>query len=106
MKTIGAQTVGVPGFLSGLWETHQKYGQTKWSDLLETAIQLSENGVDVSKQLADAVGQLAGDSPLKNSELFFPDNNPLAEGRTLKQPKLARLFKSIAQNGISGKHHS
>ena len=44
----GALAVGVPGFVQGLWALHQRYGTQPWSDLIEPAIELAEDGVEVS----------------------------------------------------------
>jgi gamma-glutamyltranspeptidase / glutathione hydrolase / leukotriene-C4 hydrolase len=31
----GPGSVGVPGFLKGLWEIHQNYGSISWKNLIE-----------------------------------------------------------------------
>jgi gamma-glutamyltranspeptidase len=45
-------SVTVPGELIGLWESHKKFGALPWSELVETAIRLCEQGVVVSENLA------------------------------------------------------
>lgn len=94
----GPQSVGIPGLLSGLWESHKKYGKLKWADLLLPSIQLSNLGINVSSQLAGAVEGIPKESPLRKSQLFFPNNVPLAEGQVIRQPALAKLLYSISQN--------
>jgi gamma-glutamyltranspeptidase/glutathione hydrolase len=44
----GARSVGVPGMVQGLWELHQAYASMPWAALIEPAIGLAENGVEVS----------------------------------------------------------
>jgi gamma-glutamyltranspeptidase/glutathione hydrolase len=44
----GARSVGVPGFVQGLYALHQKYGSMPWKDLIEPAVQLAQDGVPVS----------------------------------------------------------
>ena len=98
----GANTVGIPGLLKGLWEAHKKFGKYNWAELLEPAIRLCENGFPVSSQLSDAVNQLPDDSPLRQSTLFFPLSFALAEGQIIRQPNMASFLKSIAKNGVEG----
>lgn len=100
----GPVAVGIPGLLSGLWESHKKYGKLKWADLLQPSIQLSNLGINVSSQLAGAVQGIPKESPLRRSQLFFPNNIPLAEGQVIRQPALAKLLDSLAQsqNGAEG----
>ena len=76
----GPMSVGVPGLLSGLWESHKAYGKLKWADLFQPAIELCKSGINVSPQLAAAVHSIPDESPLHESLLFFPNNIPLAEG--------------------------
>lgn len=99
----GPIAVGFPGLLSGLWESHKKFGKLKWADLLQPSIKLSNLGINVSSQLSAAVQGISKESPLRRSQLFFPNNIPLAEGQVIRQPALANLLDSIAQNGADGK---
>lgn len=98
----GPDAVGIPGLLSGLWESHRKYGKMKWPELLQPAIQLGYMGINVSSQLSAAVQAIPNESPLRRSQLFFPNNIPLAEGQIIRQPALAKCLDSIAQNGAEG----
>lgn len=102
----GPLAVGIPGLLSGLWESHKKFGKLKWADLLQPSINLSNLGINVSTQLAGAVQGIPSDSPLRRSQLFFPNNIPLAEGQVIRQPSFGKLLDSLAQNenGAEGKH--
>lgn len=95
-------SVGAPSLVSGLWEAHSKYGKTNWADLVKPAVDLAEKGFSVSIQLANATQNLGEDAPLRKSELFFPNNVPLAEGKVLRNPALAKLLKAISVNGSAG----
>jgi len=44
----GAHSVGVPGFVQGLWALHQRFGSMPWAELIKPALALAENGVAVS----------------------------------------------------------
>ena len=47
----------VPGAVDGWREAHERYGRLPWADLFEDAILLAENGVAVSRSLADDFAQ-------------------------------------------------
>lgn len=100
----GPGAVGIPGLMSGLWESHKKYGKLKWAEILQPSIQLSNLGINVSSQLAEAVQGIPNKSALRRSQLFFPNNIPLAEGQVIRQPALGKLLDSVAQseNGAEG----
>lgn len=55
----GAHSVGVPGFVQGVWALHQAYGSLPWKELIEPAIELAEQGVEVSIWHNMAVGWVA-----------------------------------------------
>ena len=44
---VGAKSVGVPGIIKLLEDTHKKFGRLDWNDLFGYAIELSENGFSV-----------------------------------------------------------
>lgn len=44
--------MAVPGELAGYWDAHQTYGRLPWSRLVQPAIKLAENGVEVNSHLA------------------------------------------------------
>lgn len=39
--SIVGLTIGVPGFLKGLWEAHEKYGKLPWRDLIVPSVALA-----------------------------------------------------------------
>lgn len=41
------QTVGVPGFLAGLWSSHQRHGRLAWRDLIMPSVNLARWGLNV-----------------------------------------------------------
>lgn len=95
-------TVGIPSLISGLYEAHKRHGKTRWADLITPAIDLAEKGFSVSIQLANATQNLPEDAPLRRSELFFPNNIPLAEGRVVRNGPLSKLLTAISVNGSAG----
>lgn len=51
----GPKASGVPGFLKGLWEIHQKFGSASWKDLIEPTARLCKDGVIITKHLYDSM---------------------------------------------------
>ena len=56
----GVRAVGVPGFVQGVYALHREYGSMPWKDLIEPAIRLAEQGVEVSIWHHNIVGYVAG----------------------------------------------
>ena len=52
---IGGLSVGVPGLVKGLWAVHKKHGNLRWSELVEPAIKLAEEGFLVTKPVAGTI---------------------------------------------------
>jgi gamma-glutamyltranspeptidase/glutathione hydrolase len=46
---VGEASVAVPGLLKGLAEAHERFGRTPWPELVEPALDLAREGVDVSE---------------------------------------------------------
>jgi hypothetical protein len=55
----GAQSIGVPAQVFGLYKAHQSYGKLPWKTLFQPAISLCTNGFVVEPPLAQAVASLA-----------------------------------------------
>ena len=48
---VGGRSVGVPGVVALLAETHRRHGKLPWAKLFVTAIDLADNGFQVSHRL-------------------------------------------------------
>ncbi|MFD2179175.1 gamma-glutamyltransferase [Veronia pacifica] len=98
---VGGRSVGVPGTLKLLHDTHKKYGKLSWEQVLEPAISLAEKGFIVSPRLAKLV---AGDAEkLKRFEstaayFFDTDGAPLKAGDMKKNPDYAQTLKLVSEN--------
>ncbi len=55
LSLYGILSSGVPGTVDGMWQAHQKYGSKKWSDLLEPAITLAEQGYIVHPVMQNSI---------------------------------------------------
>lgn len=97
----GAGSVAVPGLVQGLHALHQRYGKLKWSELLQPAIGLAENGVPVSvwhqRMLGFAVRRLDPESETARIQL---DHGKVPElGWLLIQSDLAATLRLIQKGG-------
>jgi gamma-glutamyltranspeptidase/glutathione hydrolase len=102
-----ALSVGVPGTVAGLALAREKYGSGKLSlaDLIEPAITLARNGVDIVDDVADTL-PLAQQRIARwhsSAPVFLnSDGSVLAPGQDLLQPDLAVTLRAIASDGPKG----
>ncbi|MDJ0895958.1 MAG: gamma-glutamyltransferase [Alphaproteobacteria bacterium] len=98
----GGLSVATPSTLRLLDVLHQKHGKRPWPELFEAAIDLAEQGFEVSPRLAK---QLASDRSQRlrqfpaTAAYFFRNGAPLAAGTVLKNPAYARTLRAVAQDG-------
>lgn len=90
--------IGVPGFLNGMEEISQDYGNLPFEKLIEPAVNVAENGFQVNNVLARQL-QTTKHKHLKKMENFFPNHSPLNEKGTLFQSELAESMKKIVTYG-------
>ncbi len=98
----GALAAGVPGLVKGLWEIHKKFGKMKWTQVLEPAIKIAEDGFFVYPDLENALADR------KNVLMQYPDSKKIfirsdgssyKVGDVLVQKDLANTLRAIAKNG-------
>lgn len=96
----GHRAVAVPGTVAGLQAVHQKYGRLPWSTLLGSAIQLAEDGFEVSDRTARIISlrqkALAANPAAK--KIFTKAGQPFTVGDRLVQKDLAKTLRLLAQN--------
>lgn len=101
---VGGRSVGVPGTVKLLWETHQKYGKLSWEKTLAPAISLAENGFNVSPRLHQQISKDAEKlSRFESTKAYFfeDDGNALAEGRLVKNSLYAATLKTLSVGGAN-----
>lgn len=97
----GGRSVGVPGNIALMAETHKKWGKLPWATLFKPAIRLSQKGFVVNKTLESRLSSIR---PLWSSfsgarDIYWVNGKPVTAGATLKNPKLATTLKTIAKKG-------
>ncbi len=99
----GPNAVGVPGLVSGAALALDKFGTMTLGEVLQPAIRLAREGVEVSAKLNGMI--------IDNLEkiqkfpaagaIYLPDGLPLEPGSLLKNEDLASTFETIAAGGPS-----
>ena len=99
-------SIGVPGVVRMLEETHRRHGKLPWRDLFAPAISLAADGFVVPRRLGNA---LAGERVLQNDPgaravYFNDDGSPKKTGDTIRNPELAKTMRLIAERGAEVLH--
>ncbi len=108
----GGYSVGVPGNIALMAETHRRWGKLKWAALFVPAIRLAENGYELlpdrpagpyasQASLAMRLRQVAPlwkDFP-EAQALYWKDGAPVSNGALVKNPALAATLREIAAKG-------
>jgi len=102
-----ALSIGVPGTVAGLALAHEKYGSGKLplADLIEPAITLARNGVEILDDTADSLPQAQERIARWHSSapvFLSSDGSVLSPGQDLLQPDLAATLNVIARDGPKG----
>jgi gamma-glutamyltranspeptidase/glutathione hydrolase len=99
-SVYGLYSSGVPGLVRGLAAIHKKFGKLKFSQTVQPAIDLAQNGFEVYPYLAEALQEekanLAKFSD--SAKIFFKTNQePYALGEKLIQKDLANTLRRISK---------
>ena len=97
----GRLAVGVPGSISGMYYTHQKYGKLPMSALIQPAIDIAEKGFALTEREANLLNATKADFEKHNShKTAFTKDIPWKQGDLLIQKELANTLKNIQKNGV------
>jgi gamma-glutamyltranspeptidase / glutathione hydrolase len=98
-----ARMVGVPGTVRGLALAHEKYGKTKWRELVLPAIKLAEDGFAVNAELAQSLNGARQEFPRMAGfqQAYAPPDGrkQWSAGDMLIQRDLAGTLRLIADAG-------
>ncbi|KJG22869.1 gamma-glutamyltransferase [Photobacterium iliopiscarium] len=99
---VGGRSVGTPGTIKLLWNSHQQYGQLDWKKLFQPAIKLAKNGFIVSPRLAALVAKDATHLqrwPVTKNYFFDAQGKPIQAGQKLINQPYADTLRKIADYG-------
>ena len=101
-STVGYKASAVPGTVAGMAMAHARFGKLSWSEVLEPARRLAQEGFPASQRMELI---LALQAPVMKQ---FPDSakvflhgsgQPLKQGEWVKQPELAATIRRLQKHG-------
>ncbi|MFW2357682.1 gamma-glutamyltransferase family protein [Hydrogenophaga sp.] len=100
------RSVGVPGAVMMLALAHRQHGKLPWARLFDPAVQLAEQGFNISPRLHTL---LVADAALKTDPVaaayFYRANGqPHPVGHVLRNPELAQVLRNLAALGSIALH--
>jgi len=81
-----------------MYALHKKYGQLRWSELIEPAVFLAKKGFKVSGDFVDYSHRSQRSFNPKAKQLFLKNNRSYSFNETLKQPELAMALKLLQKS--------
>ena len=101
---VGGRSVGTPGTVKLMYETHKAHGKLAWSSLLQAAIDLAESGFEVSDRLHQSIAndtERLSVHPDTKAYFFDAEGNPHPVGYVLKNQAYVDTLKQIATGGAN-----
>jgi gamma-glutamyltranspeptidase/glutathione hydrolase len=98
---VGGLAVGVPGVMRMLEIAHRDHGRLPWSRLFDPAIELAEQGFDVSTRLHALLDGFKRFARAEEFRRYFYDEagEPRPVGYRLRNPEYARTLRLLAAQG-------
>lgn len=99
---LGGRSVGVPGVLAMLKKAHDDHGRLPWGDLFDRAIELADQGFEVSPRLnyLIKVDSLLAKVPGTRDYFYDEDGQAVAVGTRLRNPAYAETLRLIRDEGV------
>jgi gamma-glutamyltranspeptidase/glutathione hydrolase len=98
---IGGLSVGVPGVLRMLESAHRKHGRLPWAALFAPAIELADDGFEMSPRLhslLDGFKRFARGDDFRN-HFYDASGEPWPVGHRLRNPAYAASLRLLAEEG-------
>lgn len=102
LSQTGALASGVPGEVAAFHQAVTKFGKLPWKDHCLTAAKIAETGFPVTRNYASRLASVVKDIekfPASRAIFLKPDGSPWKADDTLRQPDLAKTFRSLAEQG-------
>ena len=108
LSQTGPLASGVPGALAVYAQAVAKYGRKTLADAILPAAKIAEDGFPIdfvyARKLASTAEKLAQFEASK-ATFFKSDGSVLKDGDVLRQPDLAKSYRSIAEQGADWFYH-
>lgn len=103
LSQTGALAIGIPGSLAVYDHALKSFGRLKLRRHLLAAAEIAEKGFPLTRtyvgRLASAADELKA-FPASRAIFLDADGSPLKVGASLRQPDLARSYRTLAEQGI------
>ena len=100
---VGPASCAVPGVAAGLGALWQAHGSLPWPRLVEPAIRLAREGVEMPPAHVSCLAMLAPVMTMhEGARMYAPGGKLLEVGELLRQPGLVRALESLADEGPAG----
>jgi gamma-glutamyltranspeptidase / glutathione hydrolase len=97
---VGIASCAVPGVPAGLDELWQRFGRLPWARLVEPALALAREGIEMPPAHAACLSMLAPVMTLREgARIYSPGGALLHSGARLEQPGLARALELVRDEG-------
>jgi gamma-glutamyltranspeptidase/glutathione hydrolase len=97
---VGIASCGVPGLPAGLAALHAEHGRLPWPRLVEPALRLAHDGVELPPAHAACLAMLEPVMTMnEGAAIYAPDDTLLTAGGRLRQPGLVRALELLADEG-------
>ena len=97
---VGIASCGVPGVPAGLDQLWRRHGRLDWPRLVEPALRLAREGVEMSPAQASCLAMLAPVMTMnEGARIYAPGGVLLQTGDRLEQPGLARGARADGGGG-------
>lgn len=97
-STLGANAVGIPGTIAGVFEAHKKFGSLPVKDIIAPVIALAKRGVIVTKKQEARIKRYQQGFTKANKD-SIPMMHDWKEHDTIKYKALAKTLERIAEHG-------
>lgn len=107
IPTRGPLSINVPGAVDGWFEALERFGSLPAEQIFAPAIALAEEGMPVTEKLSKWLESVA---PLllqwaESAATYLPENRPPRPGERLRQPNLARTYRTLVREGRDALYH-
>jgi gamma-glutamyltranspeptidase / glutathione hydrolase len=99
---VGPASWAVPGLPAGLEALWRAHGRLTWGDVVEPALRLARDGVEVPPTHAACLAMLASVMTMnEGAAIYAPGGTLLAAGDTLRQPGLVTALELLRDEGAA-----
>ena len=100
---VGAASCAVPGVAAGLGALWEAHGRLPWPRLVEPALRIARDGVEMPPAHASCLAMLEPVMTMREgARMYAPGGRLLRDGDRLEQPGLVAALESLADEGAEG----